>query len=71
MSELSALQFFIDNITIEPMRNWNEIITKAIELEKQQHGKTWDSAIEAYEARGHVKERAICDFDEYFDSHYG
>lgn len=38
--------------------------------EKQQHGKTWDNAIEAHEQRGHVKSRSICDFDEYWKNNF-
>jgi hypothetical protein len=34
------------------------------EIERQQHQRTWDAAIEAYISRG-VKERAIVDFDDY------
>jgi len=41
------------------------------EIEKEQHGKTWDNAIQAHEQRGHVKSRSICDFDEYYNKTYG
>jgi hypothetical protein len=41
------------------------------EMEKEQHGKTWDNAIQAHEQRGHVKSRSICDFDEYYNETYG
>jgi hypothetical protein len=34
-------------------------------MERNQHGNTWDAAIQAYEDRGHVQVRAWCDFDEY------
>jgi hypothetical protein len=34
------------------------------DLEREQHQRTWDAAIEAYISRG-VKERAIVDFDDY------
>lgn len=42
------------------------IISKeqALDLERQQHQRTWDAAIEAYISRG-VKERAMIDFDDY------
>jgi hypothetical protein len=36
----------------------------AKDLERQQHQRTWDAAIEAYISRG-VKERAMVDFDDY------
>jgi hypothetical protein len=40
------------------------------EMEKEQHGKTWDNAIESHEQRGHVKSRSICDFDEYWGNNF-
>lgn len=42
------------------------IVEKAKEMEKQQHGDTWDAAIKAYRDRGHNVVRAIVDFDEYW-----
>jgi hypothetical protein len=39
-------------------------INAAKQIERQQHQRTWDAAIEAYISRG-VKERAIVDFDDY------
>jgi len=47
-----------------------EIIDKALEMEKEQHGKTWDDAITQYIARGFNSERTICDFDEYYAGNY-
>ena len=40
---------------------------KAKELEKQQHGATWDAAIRAHDDRGHVHARSLVDFDEYYN----
>ena len=37
-----------------------------LELERQQHGQTWDAAIHAHEARGHVYARSMCDFDDFW-----
>jgi hypothetical protein len=39
----------------------------SVEMEKQQHGVTWDSAIKAHDNRGHVHARSIVDFDEYYN----
>lgn len=44
-----------------------DILEKAMELERNQHGDTWDAAIQAHEDRGHVLARSICDFDDYFN----
>jgi len=41
-------------------------VKKAIKMEKQQHGNTWDSAIEQFCKRGGNLSRASCDFDDYF-----
>ena len=34
-------------------------------IERQQHGNTWDAAIETNEDRGGVIARSMTDFDEY------
>lgn len=41
-----------------------------LELEKQQHGQTWDAAIKAHDNRGHVHARSIVDFDEYYNEQF-
>jgi hypothetical protein len=43
-------------------------IEYAIEMEKEQHGETWNAAIQAQENRGFVISRSLCDFDEYFEN---
>jgi hypothetical protein len=51
-----------------------EAIDKAeelLELERHQHGQTWDAAIHAHDARGHVYARSICDFDDYWGDRWG
>ena len=42
-------------------------IEEAKELEKQQHGVTWDAAIKAHDDRGHVHARSLVDFDDYYN----
>jgi hypothetical protein len=44
---------------------------KAKEMEKVEHGITWDKAIDAHEKRGHNLSRSICDFDDYYNETYG
>ena len=44
------------------------IVQQALEMEKQQHGETWNAAIQAHENRGFVISRSLCDFDEYFEN---
>jgi hypothetical protein len=43
------------------------IVDHALEMNKQQHGATWDTAIKAHDDRGHVHARSLVDFDEYFE----
>jgi hypothetical protein len=59
------------------MRNHDEIsagladewrkhyLYQAKQMEREQHGNTWDAAIKAHDERGHVFVRSICDFDDY------
>jgi phosphoenolpyruvate carboxylase len=42
-----------------------DIDAKMAQIERQQHGNTWDAAIKAHDDRGHVYVRSICDFDDY------
>jgi hypothetical protein len=44
-----------------------QIFEQAKEIEKQQHGQTWDAAIKAHDNRGGVHARSIVDFDEYYN----
>jgi hypothetical protein len=44
-----------------------EFAVNRLELEKQQHGQTWDAAIKAHDERGGVHARSIVDFDEYYN----
>jgi hypothetical protein len=43
----------------------NDIDAQMAQIERQQHGNTWDAAIKAHDDRGHVYVRSICDFDDY------
>jgi hypothetical protein len=40
-------------------------------MQKQQHGKTWDDAMESIKARGGNDMRAYTDFDDYYVETYG
>jgi hypothetical protein len=44
---------------------------EAKEMQKQQHGKTWDDAMESIKARGGNDMRAYTDFDDYYAETYG
>lgn len=45
----------------------DELIQQAKEMEKEQHGKTWDCAIDNLDARGGNVVRAWADFDDYYN----
>lgn len=47
------------------------MVKQAKEIEKQQHGKTWDCAIDNLDARGGNVVRAWADFDDYYNETYG
>jgi hypothetical protein len=43
------------------------LFEQALAMERDQHGQTWDAAIHAHDARGHVYARSMCDFDDYWN----
>jgi hypothetical protein len=51
--------------------NMVDLINKAKEMEKEQHGKTWDCAIDNLDARGGNVVRAWADFDDFYNETYG
>jgi hypothetical protein len=44
-----------------------KLMQQAKEMEKEQHGKTWDTALDKYEVRAGNYMRAYEDFDEYYN----
>jgi len=48
----------------------NDFIEVAKEMEKQQHGATWDAAIKAHDNRWGVHARSIVDFDEWYEQQF-
>ena len=48
-----------------------KIEEQAKAMQKQQHGKTWDDAMESMKARGGNDMRAYTDFDDYYAETYG
>lgn len=49
-------------------KEFQVIFDKALAMEKEQHGATWDAALIALDKRGGVLVRAVCDFDEYWEN---
>ena len=62
MTAVEFLESELDYYGLSKHKHWFE---EAKQLEREQHGRTWDAAIEAHEKRGHVKARSLADFDEY------
>lgn len=51
-----------------PVLSLDEIYIEAKKIEKEQHGKTWDEAINAHENRGHNISRSLVDFDNFYNN---
>ena len=55
-----------DEISAGKADKWRaKFLKEAKEMERNQHGNTWDAAIKAHDDRGHVFVRSTCDFDDY------
>jgi hypothetical protein len=48
------------------IKNIERFVEQAKEMEKKQHGNTWDTALDKYEVRAGNYMRAYEDFDEYY-----
>lgn len=71
----SAVQWLVNQL--EKYEDYAKISYKclgeievALEMEKDEHGKTWDAAIDKYEARARNYTRAWEDFDEYYEERF-
>jgi len=67
----TALQWFYDQLIEYPLGDWEYFLKKAKQMQKEQHGNTWDAAIQAHEDRGVVISRSLCDFEQYYNKTYG
>jgi hypothetical protein len=65
----TAVEWLYEQILLTPLdiRSINKCLEKAKEMEKEQHGKTWDTALDKYEVRAGNYMRAYEDFDEYYN----
>jgi hypothetical protein len=62
------LPFTVDTETAVKLQ---KAYQQAKEIEKEQHGKTWDKSMYNLDARGGNIVRAWEDFDEYYNETYG
>jgi hypothetical protein len=63
-------QGYFDGSTPKSITNLDHLQEQAKQMEKTEHGKTWDAALDAMERRGHNVARAYTDFDDYFAETY-
>ena len=70
MAEQSAVEFLEKQLTLalgDELKSLRGLFVVAKEMDKQQHGQTWDAAIKAHDNRGHVHARSLVDFDNYYN----
>jgi hypothetical protein len=70
---MTAVEWFFMTMNIRGLLPDKEIVEcykEAKEMEKQQHGRTWDAAIKAHDNRGHVHARSLVDFDEWYEQQF-
>jgi hypothetical protein len=69
-SKMTAVQWLLEQTMYMRSTKWPDIVEQALEMEKQQHGETWDDALAQVEKRT-VWARAMCDFDdEYWEERF-
>jgi hypothetical protein len=69
----TAVEWFFKKLNENQDKTYKEIeliFEQAKEMEKEQHGKTWDTALDKYEVRAGNYMRAYEDFDEYYNETY-
>jgi len=57
-------------ITMDSKLKLMTAIEVAKEMHKEEHGNTWDKAIEKHKDRGHVIARSYVDFDDYYNEQF-
>lgn len=60
----TAVEWFYQRILANDIKS---VYEKAKAMEKEQHGDTWDMALHQMVERGYVWERAMTDFDDYWE----
>ena len=65
-NKMTAVQWLLEQTMYIRSTKWPDIIEQALEMEREQHGDTWDAALETFDARGFNRVRAIVDFDDYW-----
>jgi hypothetical protein len=63
---MTAVEWLLENDYLIRTTKWKDIVEQALQMEKEQHGETWDMALKQMVERGYVWERAMIDFDDYW-----
>ena len=63
---MTAVEWILEQTMYIHSTKWPDIVEEALEIEKKQHGETWDAALLHVDKRGGVILRALVDFDEYW-----
>lgn len=63
---MTAVEWLLEQTMYIRSTKWPDIMEQALEMERQQHGETWDAALLHVDKRGGVVLRALVDFDEYW-----
>ena len=69
-TKLTAVQWLLEQTMYIRSTKWPDIVEQALEIEREQHGETWDMALKQMVERGYVWERAMTDFDDYYNETY-
>ena len=73
MGQQTGVEYLEKQLTLalgDELKSLRGLFVVAKEMDKQQHGQTWDAAIKAHDDRGHVHARSLVDFDEYYNETY-
>lgn len=63
---MTAVEWLLEHDFLKGSTKWPDIVEQALEMERQQHGETWDAALIRFDARGKVFLRVLIDFDDYW-----
>lgn len=66
-TKLTAVQWLLEQTMYMRSTKWPDIVEQALAMEREQHGDTWDMALKQMVERGYVWERAMTDFDDYWE----
>lgn len=69
-NKLTAVQWILEHDYLMKSTKWKDIVEQALQMEREQHGETWDMALHQMVERGYVWQRAMTDFDDYYNETY-